>query len=162
VSTKDNLKEAFAGESQAYMKYMAFAKKAQAEGHSSIARLFTATADAETVHANHHLNALGVINTTAENLITAKAGETHEFESMYPPFIEEAKKDGDQKALRAFQYAVEAEKVHAKLYAQAAEEIDKKVEHTYYLCPVCGNIEIDQIPDKCYICGVPGSKFIKY
>lgn len=162
MSTKDNLKNSFAGESQANRKYLAFAKKAQEEGYSSIARLFTATAEAETIHAHSHLNALGEVKSTAENLATAISGETHEFEHMYPPYIEEAEKEGDQKAVRSFKYAIEAEKVHAKLYAKVKEDLEKKVEHDYFLCPICGNIELDRTPDKCSICGVPGSKFIKY
>jgi rubrerythrin len=162
LSSKENLKEAFAGESQAHMKYLAFAKKAKEDGYPGIARLFTATAEAELIHAHNHLKALNQIGATAENLSTGESGETYEFETMYPAFVADAQKEGDQTALRTFKYAEAAEKVHAKLYIQAAAELDQKIEHVYYLCPVCGNIEVDQLPDKCPICNVPGSKFIQY
>lgn len=162
MSTQENLKEAFAGESQANRKYLAFAKQAEKEGYQTIARLFNATAEAETIHAHSHLQALGAIKSTAENLLTAKQGETYEFEQMYPPFIEEAARVNNQKALRSFKYAAEAEKIHAAHYAKAAEELEKNVEHDYYLCPICGNIELDQVPDKCKICGAAGTKFVKY
>lgn len=160
--TEKNLKEAFAGESQANRKYLAFSKKAEEEGYKNISRLFQATAEAETIHALSLLKTLGDIKSTKENLEVAKAGETFEFEEMYPKFIEVAEKEGNKAAIRTFNYANEAEKVHAKLYAQALEELDKNVEYDYYLCPVCGNIEPNKAPDKCSICGAMGSKFIKY
>ncbi|MFZ5754888.1 MAG: rubrerythrin family protein [Bacillota bacterium] len=162
MSSEKNLKAAFAGESQANRKYLAFAQKAEEEGHKSIAKLFRATAEAETLHALSHLKVLGEIKSTKENLEAAKAGETYEFEVMYPEFLEEAKKEGHQAAIRTFHLANEAEKVHAKLYDKALQELDKGIEHDYYLCPVCGNIEEDEAPEKCSICGVPASKFIKY
>ncbi|MBZ4652910.1 MAG: Rubrerythrin [Peptococcaceae bacterium] len=162
MSSEKNLKAAFAGESQANRKYLAFAQKAEEEGHKSIAKLFRATAEAETIHALSHLKTLGEVKSTRENLEAAKSGETYEFEVMYPEFLEEAKKEGNQAAIRTFHLANEAEKVHAKLYDKALQELDKGIEHDYYLCPVCGNIEVDQAPEKCKICGVSGSKFIKY
>jgi len=162
MSTEKNLKEAFAGESQANRKYLAFSKKAEEEGLDSIARLFKATAEAETIHALSHLKALGMVKSTKENLEAAVSGETYEFESMYPPFIEEAQKEGNQAAVRTFKLANEAEKVHAGLYTKALEDLNKGVTHKYYLCPICGNIEVDGAPDKCQICGAPGSKFIEY
>ncbi len=162
MSTEKNLQEAFAGESQANRKYLAFAEKARQEGYDSVARLFEATAEAETIHALNEFKALGMVKSTRENLETAINGETYEFESMYPPFIAEAEKEGHQSALRAFKFANEAEKVHAALYKQALEDLDKGISHKYYLCPVCGNIEVDSAPEKCKICGVPGSKFVKY
>jgi len=162
MSTEKNLQEAFAGESQANRKYLAFSKKAEEEGFESVARLFKAAAEAETIHAMGHLKALGAVKSTKENLQAAVSGETYEFESMYPPFIEQAEKEGNQAAVRSFKLANEAEKVHAALYKQALEDLDKGVTHRYYLCPVCGNIEVDAAPDKCKICGAPGSKFVEY
>ena len=162
MSTEKNLKEAFAGESQANRKYLAFSKKAEEEGYESIARLFKATAEAETVHALSHLKALGMVKTTSENLEAAISGETYEFESMYPPFIAEAEKEGNQAAVRAFKLANAAEQVHAELYKKALADLAKGETHKYYLCPICGNIEVDTAPDKCKICGYPGDKFIQY
>lgn len=162
MSTEKNLKEAFAGESQANRKYLAFSKKAEEEGYKDIARLFKATAEAETIHALSHLKTLGAIKSTQENLAEAVAGETYEFKEMYPKFLEEANNEKNQGAHRTFNFANEAEKVHAGLYTQALADIDKGIEHTYYLCPICGNIEVDNIPVKCKICGAAGDKFAKY
>lgn len=159
--TLKNLMDGFAGESQANRKYQAYAKKAEAEGKTNAAKLFKAASDAEAIHAQKHLETAGKINTTADNLKDAVAGETYEYESMYPEFLKAAEAEGNKAAIRSFTLAMEAEKVHAKLYKEALENIDKAEEVTYYLCPVCGNIETS-IPDKCSICGVPGSKFIKY
>ncbi len=159
--TIKNLMDAFAGESQANRKYTAYAKKAEAEGKTNAAKLFRAAADAETIHALRHFEVAGKVGTTAENLQDGINGETYEFETMYPPFVEQAEAEGNKAAVQTFTYAMKAEKVHAKLYKEALENIDETEEVTYYLCPVCGNIE-KGIPDKCSICGVPGSKFIKY
>ena len=162
MSTEKNLKEAFAGESQAYQKYSAFAKKAEAEGYLSVSRLFKAAADAEKIHAASHLKALDGIKTTAENLKEGIEGETFEFEKMYPPMIEEAIKEGNKQAERSFHFANEAEKVHAKLYQDALDDIEAKEDFNYYLCPACGNVTAKEAPEKCFICGVKGSAFIKY
>ncbi len=162
MSTDKNLKDAFAGESQANRKYLAFAKKADQEGYISIAKLFRASAEAETVHAHNHLNALGAIKSTAENLQEGIDGETFEYESMYPPMLEEAQKEGRKDAERSFQFALESEKVHADLYKDALSNIDNKEEVDYYLCPVCGYIVKKQTPDNCPICNAKGSLFIKY
>lgn len=159
--TKINLMEAFAGESQANRKYLAYAKKAEAEGKLNAAKLFKAAADAETLHAMKELELAGKINSTADNLVDAAAGETYEYESMYPEFIEVAKEEGENAAIGAFTMAMKAEEVHARLYKEALENIDSTEEVFYYLCPVCGNIE-KYVPEKCVICNVPGSKFIKY
>lgn len=153
--------EAFAGESQANRKYMSYAKKAEADGKINAAKLFKAASDAETLHALKHFEVAGKIHTTAENLADAVAGETHEFQNMYPDFVKEAQAEGNDAAVRSFTYAMKAEEVHAMLYKEALENIDQTEEIFYYLCPVCGNIE-KAVPDKCSICGVPGSKFIKY
>lgn len=159
--TLENLMAAFAGESQANRKYTAYAKKAEAEGKVNAAKLFRAAADAETLHALKEFEVAGNIKSTSENLEDAVAGETYEFESMYPEFIKVAEEEGNKDAVRIFTYAMEAEKVHAQLYKEALENIDNEEEVFYYLCPVCGNIE-KVTPEKCNICGVPGSKFIKY
>lgn len=159
--TLKNLMEAFAGESQANRKYLAYAKKAEAEGNKNAAKLFRAASDAETLHALKHFETAGKISTTVENLKDAVAGETHEYQSMYPGFLKTAEEEGDSKAVRTFTLAMKAEEVHAKLYAEALKDLDSQTEIFYYLCPVCGNIE-KEVPEKCPICGVPGTKFIKY
>ncbi|MDU5081836.1 rubrerythrin family protein [Tissierella carlieri] len=159
--TLNNLMEAFAGESQANRKYLSYAKKAETEGKLNAAKLFKAASDAETIHALRHFQVAGKIGSTAENLEDGINGETYEFESMYPPFIEAAEAEGNKAAVQTFTYAMEAEKVHAKLYKEALENINQTEEVFYYLCPVCGNIE-KFVPEKCSICNVAGSKFIKY
>ncbi len=151
-NTDKNLKEAFAGESQANRKYLAFAKKAEEEGYLSIAKLFKAAAEAETIHAHNHLKELGGIKSTKENLLEAINGETFEFQNMYPKMIEEAKAENREEALRSFNYANEVEKIHAQLFKKALENIDKKENVEYYICPVCGNTFENDVPDKCPIC----------
>ncbi|WP_352419208.1 ferritin family protein [Proteiniborus sp.] len=159
--TLQNLMDAFAGESQANRKYIAYAKKAEAEGKTNAAKLFKAASDAEALHAQKHLEVAEKILSTSENLKDAENGEIYEFESMYPEFLKVAEEEGNKAAIKTFTFAMEAEKVHAKLYREALETIDETEEVFYYLCPVCGNIE-KLVPEKCSICGVPGSKFIKY
>jgi rubrerythrin len=159
--TLENLMEAFAGESQANRKYLAYAKKAEKEGKKNAAKLFRAASDAETLHALKHLEVAGKIGSTADNLKDAVAGETHEFKSMYPDFVKVAEEEGNKAALASFNFAMKAEEVHAKLYQEALENLDQEEEVFYYLCPVCGNIEKAR-PDKCFICGVKGDKFIEY
>ncbi len=156
-----NLMDAFAGESQANRKYLSYSKKAEQEGHINAAKLFKAASDAEALHAAAHLRSAGKLLSTAENLQDAVNGETYEFESMYPPFLALAEEENNKSAVTTFKYAMEAEKVHARLYAEALENIENKEEVFYYLCPVCGNIE-KYVPEKCSICNVDGSKFIKY
>ncbi len=162
-TTKENLKEAFAGESQANQKYRAFAKKAERDGFPNIAKLFKTTAEAERIHAEGHLNALDGIGSTIENLKSAIDGETYEYKEMYPPMLEQAEKD-DHKAKRMFKYAVGAEDVHAQLYklALAAAEQGKDLEETeFYLCPVCGHIEFGKPEKNCPICGTLATKYVK-
>jgi rubrerythrin len=161
TKTEKNLKDAFAGESQANRKYLAFAKKAEEEGYISIAKLFRAAAEAETIHAHNHLRELGGIKSTKENLLEAINGETYEFQNMYPQMIEDAKKEGNNSALRSFNYANEVEKVHAQLFKKALENIDKKENVDYYVCPVCGNTFENEAPDKCPICNALKKFFIK-
>ncbi len=161
-STFDDLKEAFAGESQANRKYLAFAKKADEEGYTQAAKLFRAAAEAETVHAHNHLKAMEGIGSTLDNLKEAVGGETYEYESMYPPMVKQAEDEGNKKALRSFNYALEVEKIHAALYKEAIGNINKKEEvYDYFVCPVCGFTAPKYAPDKCPICGASGSKFIK-
>ena len=163
TSTLDNLKEAFAGESQANQKYRAFAKKAEQEGFSNVARLFRTAAEAERIHAEGHLKALEGIRSTAENLQEAIAGETHEAKEMYPPMLALAQTE-DHKAKRMFGYAVEAEAVHAKLYQLALEAVQQGKDLTqveFYLCPVCGNIEFGKPTEPCPICGTKPDKFVQ-
>lgn len=159
--TFENLMAAFAGESQANRKYVAYSRKAEAEGKKNTAKLFKVAADAETLHALKEFELAGKIGTTSENLKDAIEGETHEYTEMYPDFLEIAKEEDNKAAVIAFTYAKKAEEVHARLYTEALENGEAEEEVFYYLCPVCGNIEKIR-PDKCFICGVPGDKFIKY
>lgn len=164
MSTEKNLKEAFAGESQANRKYLAFAKKAAQEGYEQIAKLFRATAEAETIHAHAHFAAMGGVLSTLENLKASSEGESYEFKSMYPPFFDEAKAEGHIQATRSFNHAMAAEKVHFELYSKALEmaKSGKDLDQLpIYLCPVCGNIEIGTVPETCPICGVKGEKFVE-
>ena len=163
-TTNENLKEAFAGESQAFQKYSAFAKAAEKEGLPNIARLFRTTAQAERIHAEGHLGALDGIGETAANLQAAIDGETFEYTQMYPPMLEQAKEEG-HKAKRMFAFAVKSEEVHAKLYSLALEAAKAGTdleEPNFYLCPVCGHIEFGTPPDNCPICGVKAEKFVQF
>lgn len=162
TTTESNLKEAFAGESQAFQKYTSFAEAADREGLPNIARLFRTTAQAERVHAAGHLAALDQVGPTLDNLKAAIAGETWEFEEMYPPMLQLAEKEG-HKARRMFGYAVEAEQVHARLYAralEAAERGEDLAETRFFLCPVCGHIEFGAAPERCPTCKLPAAKFV--
>ncbi|OEF97475.1 rubrerythrin family protein [Desulfuribacillus alkaliarsenatis] len=162
MNTDKHLKEAFAGESQANRKYLAFAKKAEQEGYIGVAKLFRAAAEAETVHAHNHLKALGGIKSTAENLKEGFDGEMYEFDTMYPPMLDDAKNEGRKDAERSFLFAMESEKVHADLYKDALENLDSKEDVDYYLCPICGYIEKNSTPDSCPICKAKSSVFVKY
>jgi rubrerythrin len=162
-STRENLMEAFSGESQANRKYLAFAKKAKEDGMPNIARLFRTAAEAETIHALGHLAALDGVGSTVDNLKAAVAGETHEYREMYPPMLKTAEAEG-HKAKRMFGYAVKAEEVHAKLYQMALEAAaqGKDLAVTeFYLCPICGHIEAREAPEKCPICGAKREKFLR-
>jgi rubrerythrin len=164
ANTKKNLEDAFAGESQASRRYLYFAEKAASEGHPQIARLFRAAMESETVHARNHLNVLGGINSTAKNLEEAMGGEEYEFTKMYPGFIKEAKAEGNKGAETSFSHANAVEQIHHGLYLQALASLragqEPKAE-PYYICPVCGNTVAGAAPEKCPICGTPGSKFKK-
>lgn len=162
--TISNLKAAFAGESQANRKYLFFAEKAEKEGKNQVARLFRAAADAETVHAKAHLNAMEGIGTTVENLKAAAEGEHEEFTEMYPPMIEQAEKDGNPKAKRAFEHANAVEKVHHGHFNDALKSLEEGKElkdEPYYVCQVCGNTVSGKAPDRCPVCGAPLSAFKK-
>ncbi len=160
--TEKNLKEAFAGESQANRKYLAFANQAERDGFVQVAKLFRAAAEAETVHAHSHLRALGGIKSTQENLLEAIAGETHEFKSMYPKMIAEAEAEGSAQALRSFKFANEVEKVHAGLYQKALDTLGGDIDtFDYFICPVCGHTVERGAPDVCMVCGAKGSAFFR-
>jgi len=158
--SEEYLKEAFAGESQANRKYLAFAARADQEGYPQVGRLFRAAAEAETVHAHNHLRALKGIRSTKENLEEAISGETHEFKSMYPEMIKAAKAEGNKAAERSFDYANEAEKVHAQLYERLLDTLGSSQEtYPYYVCPVCGHTAEKEAPDICPVCGTQGKMF---
>jgi rubrerythrin len=150
--TETNLHDAFAGESQANRKYLAWAKKAEQEGFKQIAKLFKAVAEAETIHAHNHLKQMGGIKSTKENLEEAMAGEVFEFQKMYPKMIQEAEAEGDKNAVRTFTYANEVEKVHAELYKKALADLGKNADADYYVCSVCGHTVTNDPPDECPVC----------
>jgi rubrerythrin len=161
MATTENLKEAFAGESQANRKYLAFAKKAEQDGFKQVAKLFRAAAGAETIHAHAHLRVMGGVKTTAENLQAAVEGEGYEYQTMYPKFLAEAKTENNAAAAKSFELALAAEKIHHALYAQALETVKTgkdAAESPVFLCTVCGNLMVGNAPDKCPICGAPKDK----
>ena len=157
TKTDENLKAAFAGESQANRRYLAFARKAEEEGFTQVAKLFKAAAEAETVHALNHLRITGQIKSTLENLDTAVSGETFEFNEMYPKYIDTSKQEGNKQAAWSFDVANQVEQIHAKLFAKAIGALKNKKP----LCSVCGNTVEGEAPDKCPICGAPKEKFFK-
>jgi rubrerythrin len=162
MSTQDNLQAAFAGESQANRKYLAFAKKAEAEGHPQIAKLFRAAAAAETVHAHAHLRVMGGVKDTKENLQAAIDGEGYEFKEMYPKFIQEAESEGNKQALISFRNANSVEEIHYNLYSEALETLSggkDLPEAPIHVCEICGNTVVGDVPDKCPVCGAPAGKF---
>ncbi len=159
--TKEHLQEAFAGESQANRKYLAFAKQADKEGYTQAAKLFRAAAAAETVHAHAHLRTMDGVANTEENLKEAVSGETHEFKSMYPRMIEDAKAEGNTKAERSFTYANEVEKIHAELYQKALDNLGNLPQVDYYVCSVCGYTCEKEPPGKCPVCGAASKAFSK-
>lgn len=160
----ESLKKAFAGESQANRRYLAFARKAEEEGFRQVAKLFRAAAEAETIHALNHLRITGEIKSTSENLNAAISGETFEFKKMYPEYLRIAKKEGDQRATWSFDVANKVEKVHADLFSRAADALEnnkKLPEIDYYVCNVCGNTVEGMAPIKCPICGASKTEFSK-
>lgn len=162
--TEENLKTAFAGESQANRKYLAFAKKAEEEGFPNTAKLFRAIAEAETVHAHNHLRTLKMIRSTKENLQAALNGEIYEFTEMYPEFIRVAIREGMDNASLIFNYANQVEKIHGELYKKAIGSIDQNKdieEKEFFVCQVCGYTAEGEAPNVCPICGAPKDKFKK-
>jgi len=162
MATMDNLREAFAGESQANRTYLAFAEKADADGYPQIARLFRAAAAAETVHAHAHLRVMGGVKTTAENIQAAAAGEAHEFKSMYPGFVTEAEADGNKGAAMSFKNALAIEEIHHGLYNGALKSLQAGSDlpaAPIFVCSVCGNTVVGEAPNRCPVCGNPKSKF---
>ncbi len=161
TTTMENLKTAFAGESQANQRYRAFAKRAEQDGFPNIARLFRTTAEAERIHAEGHLKAMDGLCPTPENLEAAIQGETYEYTEMYPPMLKQAEAEG-HKAQRMFGYALEVEEVHARLYKlalEAAKEGKDITETEIYLCPVCGRIEFGKPSEPCPTCGTKPDRF---
>jgi rubrerythrin len=164
MKTIEDLKAAFAGESQANRKYLAWSKQAAREGYPGVAKLFKAVAEAETVHAHNHFRILGEVKTTAENLEAAMSGENYEVVTMYPEFMKDAEEDGQSKALRSFTWAWEVEKIHKELYKEALKnlKLDNGKDLTYWVCATCGHtVAGDEPPDKCPICGSKASAYKK-
>ncbi|UCF59338.1 MAG: rubrerythrin family protein [Candidatus Bathyarchaeota archaeon] len=162
--TIENLKDAFAGESQANRRYLAFAEKAEKEGLMQAAKLFKAAAEAETIHALNHLRTMGEIKSTIENLDAAVSGETFEFNEMYPKYLSIAKQEEKNQAAWSFDVANKVEQVHAGLFSKAVEALRNNKELTkidYYVCSVCGNTVEGMAPEKCSICGALKTKFFK-
>ena len=152
LKTDQNLQDAFAGESQANRKYLAFARQAEDEGYAQVARLFRAAAAAETIHAHNHLKGMKGVKSTKENLVAAISGESYEFQKMYPQMITDAKAEGQDYALRSFSLANEVEKVHAALYKKALESLGQNTVADYYVCSVCGYTAEGEAPDDCPVC----------
>lgn len=161
TKTEKDLMEAFAGESQANRKYLAFAKKAEQEGYKQVAKLFRAVAEAETVHAHNHLKELGSVKGTKENLEQAINGESYEFQKMYPRMIEDAEAEGNKPALRTFTFANEVEKIHAGLYKRALESLGKNPDSDYSVCQICGYTVEGEAPDECPVCKAKKQAFKK-
>lgn len=159
--TSENLKAAFAGESQANRKYLAFSKKAEQEGKTGLALLFKAAADGETVHALNHFSVLGEIKSGDENLQSAIKGETYEIEIMYPEFISTSKDEKHSEAEVSFSRAEKVEEVHQKLFKEAFKKNGEIEEKEYFVCGVCGYPSIGKIPERCPVCGAPKEKFNK-
>ncbi len=162
AKTDKNLQAAFAGESQANRRYLAFAKQAEKDGNPMVAKLFRAVAAAETIHAHNHLRVMGGVGTVEDNLKAAIAGENYEVVSMYPEFIADAEKDGNKKAATSFDWAWDVEKGHEKLFKQALDMLGKEAgDLQIWVCPVCGNTVIGTVPEKCPVCNTPGTRFEK-
>ena len=164
IKTERNLQEAFAGESQANRRYQFFAEKADEEGYPQIARLFRAVAEAETVHARNHFNAMDAVGTTRDNLLAASIGEHQEFTGMYPVFIDRAELEKNVRAQRTFEYADKVERIHYGYFEdalKAVKEGQSPADETYYVCQVCGNTVNGEAPEKCTVCGAARDRFKK-
>lgn len=164
TKTIENLKSAFAGESQANRHYVAFAQKADEEGYPQIAKLFRAAAEAETVHALNHTRIIGEIGTTTDNLTAAIEGETFEYKQMYPEYLKTAKQEKNTQAAWSFNVANQVEQIHANLFTKAAKALQigkEPAKVDYHVCSICGNTVENEAPEKCPICGAPKAKFFK-
>ena len=162
IKTEKNLQEAFAGESQANRRYLFFADKAEQEGHTQVARLFRAAAEAETVHARNHFNAMDGVGSTVDNLTAAAMGEHYEFTRMYPPFIEQAERENNKRAKVSFEFANEVEQIHHKHFEEALKVVkdgQQLKDEPYFVCQVCGNTVTGEAPERCPVCGVARDKF---
>lgn len=162
MSTQDNLKAAFAGESQANRKYLAFAKKAEGDGFPQVAKLFRAAAEAETIHAHAHLRVMGGIKSTADNLQSAIDGEGYEFKTMYPEFVKVAEAEKNKAAVATFQNAMATEEIHYALYSEALAAVNNRKdlpEQKVFICKVCGNTVYGDAEEKCSVCGAPKKQF---
>ena len=163
--TETNLKDAFAGESQASVKYMAFAIQAEKDGFEKVARLFRAISYAEQVHAHNHLKQLGGIGDTAANLAEAMGGENFEIDEMYPAYAVVAELQQEKGAQKSIHYALEAEKIHAEMYKEALESVKagKDIDpDSVYICPVCGHTHFGKPEERCPICNVPAEKYVAF
>lgn len=163
--TEDNLKTAFAGESQAHMRYLIFSKKAEAEGFPNIARLFKAISHAEQVHATNHLAALSLIRGSSDNLQVAIDGEIYEVNDMYPAFHAVAELQDEKGAMQSFNYALQAEKIHASMYQKAKQVVESRKDiqlGPMFICDVCGHTVEGEAPERCPICGASKEKFRKF
>ena len=164
MATAENLQDAFAGESQANRKYLAFAKKAEADGFPHVAKLFRAAAEAETVHAHAHLRAMGGIKNTADNLQAAIDGEGFEFREMYPKYVANAEAEDNKPAVVSFKNALAVEEIHHGLYSHALDAVrsgNDLPEAKIFVCSICGNTVLDDAPDTCPVCGAPKAKFFE-
>lgn len=162
--TEENLMAAFAGESQANRKYLAYSIKADKDGFPQIGRLFRAVAHAETVHAQNHFRVSGGINTTLDNIKAAIEGEHYEFTKMYPDFLEDAKREGKKAAERTFDFANQVEQIHHDLYSHALKAVENGKDlpqKSIYVCEVCGYTVEDTVPDICPVCGTSHERFTK-
>ena len=160
--TEENIQEAFGGESKANRRYLFFADKAEKDGYPQVAKLFRAVAEAETVHAKNHLNAVDAIGSTKDNLFAASLGEQEEYKKMYPAFIEVAEQERNERAKRSFEWANKVEEIHHEYFEEALEAVREGTqleEAIYYVCQVCGNTVTGQPPEQCPICGAPASAF---
>lgn len=163
MSSKDDLAEAFSGESQANRKYLAFGERAEKDGFPVVARLFRGVAAAEAIHAASHLRAMDGVSETAANLAEAMAGEHHEFTEMYPPMVAAAKAEGDTRAERSMTHALEVEKVHHALFQRALEAVKGGLDLAdapVRICPVCGHTVVGDAPDQCPVCKAKGERYI--
>ncbi len=160
--TDDDLKAAFAGESQANRKYLAFAKKADADGLPQVAKLFRAAAHAETVHALNHFRVMDGVSSTTDNLKAAISGENYEWVTMYPEFMKDAEAESVKRAFESFRKAWEVEKIHEQLYRQALASVEAQqpqAEGDYYVCPICGYTHLGPLQGACPVCKTPADRF---